>query len=196
MSQLFLQTVTTGVGLQRVAATLGEAQIERRGVSPASWMALFGRAINLGAGARGGLPLAPPDEKLPWYWLVAVEQLLIQGLPSGAVFNVRMEVVNSSHALPPRHLANLDVKPGSGSLHWAAGGTPAGEAGDEAPGEQEGPGAARAQRHAADCLHPGGVGFWPLPPELQGAELAVEVGGRAQCYRHSLRAACALRGSR
>ncbi len=83
MGQLFFQTVTTGVGLKRVAQTLGEAQIERRGVAPASWMNLFGRAVNSGAGAGSGLPLGLPDDKLPWYWLVAVEQLLIQGLPPG-----------------------------------------------------------------------------------------------------------------
>jgi len=83
VTQLFFQTVTTGVGLKHVAETLGEAQIDRRGVAPALWMTQFGRAINMGAGAQDGLPLGLPDDKLPWYWLVAVEQLLIQGLPPG-----------------------------------------------------------------------------------------------------------------
>lgn len=83
IGQLFLQTVTTGVGLRHAAKSLGEAQIERRGVSPAHWMALFGRAVNQGAGAPEGLPLGLPDEQLPWNWLVAVEQLAVHGLPSG-----------------------------------------------------------------------------------------------------------------
>lgn len=83
VTQLFVQAVATGVGMKRVAKRLGEAQIERRGVSPATWMSLFGRAINLGAGCSKGLDLGVANEKLPWYWLVAVEQLLIQGLPPG-----------------------------------------------------------------------------------------------------------------
>ena len=83
MGQLFFQTVTTGVGLKRVAQSLGEAQIERRGVPPANWMSLFGRAANLGCATPDGLPLGRPDDQLPWYWLVAVEQLVIQGLPPG-----------------------------------------------------------------------------------------------------------------
>jgi hypothetical protein len=52
-------------------------------VPPANWMSLFGAAVNLGCGASDGLPLGRPDAQLPWYWLVAVEQLLIQGLPQG-----------------------------------------------------------------------------------------------------------------
>lgn len=83
IGQLFFQQVTTGVGLKGVAKTLGEAQIERSGVSPSHWMGQFGRAVNAGAGARGGLPLGLPDERLPWFWRVAVEQLQIQGLPPG-----------------------------------------------------------------------------------------------------------------
>lgn len=83
IGQLFVQAVTTGVGLKRVARRVGEAQIERRGVSPATWLGLFGRAVNMGAAKPEGLDLGMPDEKLPWYWLVAVEQLLIQGLPPG-----------------------------------------------------------------------------------------------------------------
>jgi hypothetical protein len=83
VGQLVVQAVTSGVGLKRVAKRLGEAQIERRGVSPAAWLGLFGRAINMGAGCPKGLELGMPSEKLPWYWLVAVEQLLVQGLPPG-----------------------------------------------------------------------------------------------------------------
>lgn len=35
------------------------------------------------------------------------------------------------------------------------------------------------QRRASDAVHPG-VSFWPLPPELAGVELCVEVGSDAQ----------------
>jgi len=93
------------------------------------------------------------------------------------MFNVRMEVVNSTHTLPAKQLANLDSKPGSGAVSWNSDShtaqSEAGVAGRPSEASVSPDGASR-QQHASDILHPG-VSFWPLPEELKAAELCVEV---------------------
>ena len=151
-------------------------------------MSQFGRAVNAGAGARAGLPLGAPDARLPWYWRVAVERLVVQGLPAGATFNVRMEVVNCAHTLPAKQLANLDAKGGGGggALVWqpedAQGqqqqqqeGQQQQQDGHQQEGQQQ-----QQQQPGQQSPLGGGVSFWPLPPELKGAELCVQLFSRGK----------------
>lgn len=124
---------------------------------------------------------------------------------SRTVYNVRMEVVNSSHKLPAKQLANLESRTACGVLSWTSDDfstrpdevSPATSASapQRADGQQQQQHAPQTrqeermqcqqqqqsqqrasglQRRASDARH-AGISFWPLPPELAGVELCVEV---------------------
>lgn len=89
-----------------------------------------------------------------------------------------MQVVNSSHTLPAKQLANLDTKAGTGTLSWSPDEQQQQQQQAKEQVEQQQP---RKHAKAGKQPHPlcAGVCFWPLPQELKGAELCVEVGPRA-----------------
>lgn len=86
--------MTTGIGLGPVAKKIAKAQLRKNGQPPDEWLRHFGAALNLGAGAPGGLALgmAEDDEEdaqgkgqLPWYYQLEVESLAVEGLHTGWV---------------------------------------------------------------------------------------------------------------
>jgi hypothetical protein len=139
------------------------------------------------------------------------------------IYNVRMEVVNSSLNVPAKQLANLESKAGNGVLSWTSDDFSAAAlapgAASPPPPPQVRPGGAGAppqpplhasatrrekeewhqwhehlqqqqrasglQRRASDSVHPG-VSFWPLPPELAGVDLCVEVRSQGHCDRSTM----------